>query len=147
MTDSKLQSWQLWAAMKKALGESEIMRVLGKRDARIIRMYAQNPRSTADRCHDPIENLHALLYSMDEIGRGDVARRILAYLETALDESYPSAPEPLKPTMDAEQLADFQSVAAFQKAINDGSDADLVELLMKEAQEEIGRTFAKYLER
>ena len=61
MTNAKLQTWQLWAAMKKSLGEPTLMQVLGKRDARIIRMYSQDPRFTAARCHDPIENLHSLL--------------------------------------------------------------------------------------
>lgn len=71
--------------MKKTLGESVIFRVYGKRDARIVRMWAQDPRCTQDRCHDPIQNLHALLEMMDEIGRGDVARKVIDHLQTAMD--------------------------------------------------------------
>lgn len=143
-----LQTWQIWHGFKKHLGESLLMQVLGKKNARTIRLYSQDPRFTEDRCKDPLESLHIIFSEADEIGRGDLARKAIAYLETALEDGRTdiSPAAQLLPTMDAEKLADYQKVAAFQKAIDDGDDIDLVETLMKEAKDEIERTYAKYLQ-
>ena len=83
---------------------------------------------------------------MDEIGRGDVSRKVVEHLQAAIDGEAPASVVPLKLTMDAEKLADFSAVAAFQKAIDEGEEVDLVETLMNEAKDEIERTFAKWLE-
>lgn len=143
-----LQTWQIWHGFKKHLGESLLMQVLGKKNARTIRLYSQDPRFTEDRCKDPLESLHIIFSEADEIGRGDLARKAIDYLLTAIgDHNYDLTPaSQLLPTMDAEKLADYQKVAAFQKAIDDGADADLVETLMNEAKDEIERTYAKYLQ-
>lgn len=143
-----LQTWQIWHGFKKHLGESLLMQVLGKKNARTIRLYSQDPRFTEDRCKDPLESLHIIFSEADEIGRGDLARKAIAYLETALEDGRAdiSPAVQLLPTMDAEKLADYQKVAAFQKAIDDGDDIDIVETLMKEAKDEIERTYAKYLQ-
>lgn len=143
-----LQTWQIWHGFKKHLGESLLMQVLGKKNARTIRLYSQDPRFTEDRCKDPLESLHIIFSEVDEIGRGDLARKAIAYLETALEDGRAdiSPAVQLLPTMDAEKLADYQKVAAFQKAIDDGDDIDIVETLMKEAKDEIERTYAKYLQ-
>lgn len=142
-----LETWQIWNGFKKHLGEPLLMQVLGKKNARTIRLYSQDPRLTEDRCKDPLEALHIIFSEADEIGRGDLARKAIAFLETALEEnSFDVSPaNSLLPTMDAEKLADYQKLAAFQKAIDDGADADLVETLMNEAKDEIERTYAKFL--
>lgn len=143
----KLETWQIWHAFKKTLGEPFLMHVLGKKNARTIRLYSQDPTYTEDRSKDPLESLHAIFSAADEIGRGDLPRKALGYLATAVGESSYDMPavNQLLPALAEEKLADYQKLAAFQKAIDDGSDVDLVEVLMNEAKEEIERTFAKYL--
>ena len=148
MTNAKLHTWQLWAATKKALGESVLFRVFGKRDARIVRMCAQDPRFTADRCHDPIENLHTTLSMLDEVGRGDIARRIVGHLSSAIDGEGYDLPVTmaLLPTMDAEQLEDFQAVADMARAINEGEPLPVIMARLTAAKEALERTVAKHLE-
>lgn len=142
-----LETWQIWHALKKTLGESFLMQVMGKSNARTIRMYSQDPRTTDDRSKDPIEALHIIFSEADMIGRGDLARKAIEYLLTAVGESTydATAVAGLLPTMAEEKLADYQKLAEFQQAIDEGADVDLVEVLMNEAKSEIERTYAKYL--
>lgn len=135
-------------ALKKSLGETFLMAVMGKKNARTIRLYSQDPRTTEDRCKDPLESLHIIFAEADLIGRGDLARKAIDYLHTSLDDDSGynvTEASGLLPTMAEEKLADYQKLAAFQRAIDDGADIDLVEVLMNEAKSEIERTFAKYL--
>ena len=144
----KLETWQIWHALKKALGETFLMAVMGKKNARTIRLYSQDPRTTEDRCKDPLEALHIIFSEADLIGRGDLARKAIDYLHTSLDDDggYDATEASgLLPTMAEEKLAYYVKLAAFQKAIEDGADVDLVEVLMNEAKSEIERTYAKYL--
>lgn len=143
----KLETWQIWHALKKTLGEPLLMHVLGKKNARTIRLYSQDPKYTEDRSKDPLEYLHIIFSEADEIGRGDLARKAIDYLQSAVgDHSYDLVPATqLLPTLDAEKLADWQAVASFQRAIDECAEVDLVETLMNEAKDEIERTFAKYL--
>lgn len=143
----KLETWQIWNALKKNLGENFLMQVLGKRNARTIRMYSNDPRTSEERCKDPLEMLHIIFSEADEIGRGDLARKAIAYLHTAIEDEFElKAPKPLLSTMDAEKLADFQSVASFQAAIEKNFNVDLIETLLNEAKDELDRTYAKYLQ-
>lgn len=142
-----LGTWQIWSGLKGTLTESFLMQVMGKKNARTIRLYSQDPRTSEDRCKDPLEALHIIFSEADLLGRGDLARKAIGYLQTALDDSEEvKAPKALLPTLDAEKLADFQSVAAFQRGIDEGLDADLIEVLLLEAKEELDRTFAKHLQ-
>lgn len=143
----KLATWQIWHAFKKTLGEPFLMHVLGKKNARTIRLYSQDPAFTEDRSKDPLEALHIIFAEADEIGRGDLARKAIDYLATAIGDSSYDMPavRSLLPTLVEEKLADYQKLAAFQQAIDDQADVDMVEVLMNEAKEEIERTFAKYL--
>ncbi len=141
------ESWQFWNATRKLLGEPFLLRVLGKRNARIIRMYSSDPRFVAERCNDPLQHLHTLFTELDLAGRGDIARRALEYLQSAIDDGqHPAAVVPLKPTLDAEILADYQAVAELQAAIADGVPVDEVKDLVEEAKAEIDRSLTKYLE-
>ncbi len=117
----KLETWQIWHAMRKTLGDSFIMSVLGRRNARTIRMYAQDPRFTVDRCKDPIEALAILFDELATYGRADIAELAIGHMRQAITghDNLP-CPDQLKSTMDAEVVADFQAVAELKAAIDDG---------------------------
>lgn len=142
----QLETWQIWHAMKKHLGDSFILTVLGRRNARTVRMYAQDPRFTEDRCKDPLEALHILFEELATFGRGDVARAAIGYLLSAIDE-VPAADaiKPLLPTLNQEILADHALLASLQQAIDSGEPADVVAGLVDEVKAEIDRTLAKYI--
>jgi len=111
-------------------------------------MYSQDPRTTDDRCKDPLEALHIIFTEADEIGRADIVHKAIDYLMSSIDDNSYDLPQAkdLLPTMDAEKLADFTAVASFQAAIDSGEDVDLVETLLINAKEELDRTFAKLLQ-
>ena len=139
----ELQTWQIWHAMRKTLGDKFIMGVLGRRNARTIRMYAQDPRCTVDRCKDPIEALAILFDELDTCGRGDIARLATDHLCHAHTGKL-CEPKPLKATLDQEVIADFEAVADLNAAIHADADLDYVRSLTEDAVQEIERTFAKY---
>lgn len=143
----KLETWQIWHAFKKHLGEPFLMKVIGKRNARTIRMYAQDPRVTDDRCKDPLQALHIIFSEADAIGRGDVARKAIAYLVTAIEED--SVQQPVQstlPTIAEELLADFTVVTELKASIERKDHPDMVADYVLAAKEEIDRTHSKYLE-
>lgn len=143
----KLETWQIWHALKRSLGESFLMAVMGKKNARTIRLYSQDPRTSEDRCKDPLEALHIIFSEADEIGRGDLAKKAIDYLLSALSEHPYDLPaiNSLLPTQDAENLEDYRTLNAFHEAMNNGADADLAETLLNESIEAQRRSFAKYL--
>lgn len=142
----KIETWQIWHAMKKHLGETFIVTVLGRRNARTIRMYAQDPRTTDDRCKDPIQALYILFEELATFGRGDVAHAAIDYLSSAVDDSPAGdAVKPLLPTLDQEILADHALLADLQRAINADDPPDVVAGLVDEVKAEIDRTFAKFI--
>ena len=139
------ESWQFWHAARKLLGDSYLLRVLGKRNARTIRMYGQDPRFTDDRCRDPLEHLRIILNDLALIGRGDIARAAIAYLSSALDDDHEEAAvHDVLPTIQEEVLADYSAVARLQKAVEECAPVDQVKDLVREAKEEIDRTFTRY---
>jgi hypothetical protein len=137
----RLHSWQVWHQLKHHLGETMMMNVLGRSNARSIRMYSQDPRFTQDRCKDPLEGIKILLDEAEAIGRGDIRRAAIAYLE---GEERGQVTETM-PTIEAELLADYQALATLQRAIEACEDVDVVDALVVAAKEEIDRTYAKYL--
>lgn len=142
---NKLETWQIWHAMRKTLGDSFVMTILGRRNARTIRMYAQDPRFTGERSKDPIEALAILFNELDTYGRRDIAELAITHLQVAIGHSSsPHSPNTLKETIDAELLADYQAVADLQSAINDKLDQEDVKKAMHSAVQEIERTYAKY---
>ena len=143
----RFKSWQFWAAAKKLLGETNLLMILGRRNARTIRMYSADPRYTQDRCRDPLQHLHIIFQELDTFGRGDVARLAIEYLQSALDDTHNiEGVSDLKSTLNAEILADYQAVAELQRAIEDGMTPDEVADKARLAKEEIDRSLAKYLQ-
>jgi hypothetical protein len=141
-----IETWQIWHAMRKHLGDQFVITVLGRRNARTVRMYAQDPRFTEDRCKDPLQALHILFEELATYGRGDVARSAIKYLSSAVDDLDPGdAVQPLLATVDQEVLADYAGVADLQHAINAGEPSDVVFDLVEKAKAEIDRTLAKYI--
>ena len=143
----RLETWQLWHAMKNHLGESFLINVLGRRNGRTIRLYSQDPHFTEDRCKDPLQAMHIIFSELADYGRADVARKAIGYLKTALpeDDRLPTAVADMKATINEEVLADFSAVEALRKAIDDGQDQKEVESRTRQAVEEIERTFALYM--
>lgn len=142
----KLETWQIWHAMRKTLGDTFIMNVLGRRNARTIRMYAQDPRCTVDRSKDPVEALAILFDELATFGRADIARLAIEHLQAAVGSNgVVTSPDRLKDTVDAEVIADFQAVADMQTAIALGASAEVVRAAVVAAKEEIDRTLARYL--
>ncbi len=141
----QLQTWQIWHAMRKTIGDSFVMAVLGRRNARTIRMYAQDPRYTVDRSKDPIEALGILFDELATYGRRDIAELGIKHLQRSIgcDETL-SCPDQLKETIDAEVLADFQAVADLKESIDSGANIKDVHNLMTDAVHEIERTYTKY---
>ncbi len=143
----RLETWQIWHAMRKTLGDSFVMTVLGRKNARIIRMYAQDPRCTADRCKDPIEALAILFNELDTYGRRDIAELAIKHLQLSIgDTSFTPSPTALKPTIEEELLADYTSVSVLQAAINNDLGEKIVRDAMMDAVHEIERTYAKYVD-
>ncbi|NDY41273.1 hypothetical protein G3N55_00210 [Dissulfurirhabdus thermomarina] len=137
-------SWHFWRGARKAL-RPERLAVLWGRGARVIYFYGQPPGSPG-RNRDPLERLHALFQELDICGRGDICRAAIQYLQSALDDVDPACPADLKPTMEAEVLADYAAVAAFQAAVEAGAPADVVSDMAAEAKAEIDRSVAKYIQ-
>lgn len=147
MPDKKLQTWQIWHAMRKILGDDFVMAVLGRRNARTIRMYAQDPRCTFDRCKDPLEALAILFDELETCGRADIAKLAIAYLQQAIGcQGDLPCPDQLKQTLDAEVVADFQAVSKMQAAIAMGASTCVVRTAVIAAKDEIDCTFAKYFQ-
>ncbi len=139
------QPWQLFKASIKALGLEQVAKCMGKCSSTVYE-YGKDPDTTGDkRCRNPLERIHTLLSELDAFGRVDVCRSTIAYLRTAFEEAEPSPVVEIKSTMSEEVLADSQSIAALQAAIERGESIDVVSDLTKEAKEEIARTLAKYI--
>ncbi len=143
----RLETWQIWHAMRKTIGDSFIMAVLGRRNARTIRMYAQDPRFTVDRCKDPIESLGILFAELESWGRHDIAKLAIDHLCKSIGhETDLHCPTELKQTIDAELLADYQAVADLKTAIEVDAGEEAVHFAMTAAVQEIERTYSKYLQ-
>ncbi len=142
----KFETWQIWRGLRKCLKDKFLMKAFGKRNARTISGYAENPRETQGRGNDLLENLHTVFSEADIRGRGDLARAAIAYLETSLEPEYlPSVNKPL-PTIQEEILADYSAVSELQVSISRGDDTDVVNEYKQAAIDEIERTYSKYLE-
>lgn len=146
-TNNELQSWQIFHAARKFLSVERIVLIFGKKNARSVYTWAQDPRVTDDRCKDPLEATHTMLQDLDAIGRGDVARAAIDYLSTAIDhhDQFLAAVHDLKPTISEEILADFQAVSIYARSIESCENIDIVDALRQGAIDEINRTHAKFL--
>ena len=141
-----LQPWQVFHAANKHFTPGAIAKIFGKANIRTAYLYGQDPAYTEKRCKNPLEAMHMMFSRLDEIGRGDVARAGIAYLQTAIEPNEHEAVADLQPTLQEEILADYSAVAALQRGIEECEDVDLVDTLKQRAIDEIERTYAKYLQ-
>ncbi len=144
----KMQSWQVFHFSRKYLTRSALYAIFGKKNARAVDYWCENPRYTAksERAYDPLKGIKDLVDLLDDRGHCDLVRAVLAFLaagttcETGL---FPQVVEPL-PTVADEILADFRAVSSLQRAIEENYDLDEVEHCKQEAIAEIERTVARY---
>src|SRR3989339_2215662 len=112
----KMQSWQVLHFARKHLGRSALYIIFGKKNARIVDLWCEDPKTTGkdEQAYDPIRGVNELLTALDDNGHTGVIRACLAYLRsgTSLDDDcLPAVTEPL-PTLAEEELADYHAVAA-----------------------------------
>lgn len=145
----KMQSWQVFSFARKHLGSPLLNTIFGKKNARKIDYWCQDPRYTnkPEGSYDPINGVKRLLAVLDDYGHDSIIRSAVNYM-TADTSAASSMAEPaladLQPTLTEEILRDYKAVADLQRAIEDGENIDLVDALKDEAIDEIARTVALY---
>lgn len=144
----KMQSWQVFHYARKYLTRSALYAIFGKKNARAVDYWCEDPRYTAksEKAYDPLQGVKDMLEMLDDRGHCNVVRAALAFL--AADTSCPiegkqEIVEPL-PNVSEEILADFRAVAALQRAIESSEALEEIERCMREAIAEIERTVARY---
>jgi len=142
-----LQSWQIFHYARKHLGRSVLYAIFGKRHARTVDLWSQNPRFTdkEEKAFDPIQGVKDLLDLLDDQGHCGVVRSCLSYLSagTACATPHEEIIEPMS-TIGEEILADFRAVAKLQAAIERDKGLEEVLATKREAIAEIERTVARY---
>lgn len=145
----EMQSWQIFHFARKHLGASVLYAVFGKKNARAIDYWSQDPDFTdkPEGAYDPIRGLKNLLDRLDDMSHCGVVRATIAYLLSGTSMACGEAVliEPL-PTIEQEQLADYRALGALQIGIEDGLCLQQIENLKEAAIAEIERTVAKYRE-
>ena len=145
----KMQSWQVFHFARKHLGNSTLYAIFGKKKARAIDMWAQDPRYTLkpEGSYDPILGVKTLIETLDDRGHADVVRSAVAFIisgtSAAVSDAEPCVAD-LQPTISEEILKDYRAVADMQAAIEAGESIDYVDALKDEAMDEIARTVALY---
>ena len=144
----KMQSWQIFSFARKHLSASTLYAIFGKKKARAIDYWCEDPLYTAkpEGAYDPIQGVKHLLSNLDDLSHFGVVRATLAYLAEgtcAETDQEQQIQEPLS-TLTAEILADFRAVADMQRAIESRQPVDEVEEMMIDAVAELERTVAKY---
>lgn len=146
--DHKMQSWQVFHFARKHLGTSVLYQIFGKKSARAVDLWAQDPRFTNKPvgAYDPMQGIKTLIELLDDNGHDDVVRCALNFLLS--DTSISSGVEPniqdLQSTIAEEVVRDYKAVAEMQAAIEDGEAIEWVEALKQDAIDEITRTVALY---
>ena len=145
----KMQSWQIFHFARKHLGSSVLYAIFGKKNARAIDFWAQDPRYTnkADGAYDPIRGIKTLIETLDDHGHEDVVRSTLSYISeetSAATSTEESKLTDLQPTIAEEIVRDYKAVSELQDAIENEADMDIVDALKEEAIDEIARTVALY---
>jgi hypothetical protein len=147
---TKMRSWQVMHFARKHLGRSALYAIFGKKNARTVDYWCEDPKFTGkeERAFDPIQGVKDLLETLDDQGHTSVVRACLNFLRegTSLEEEFTPAVTELLPTLAEEELADYQYLSEFQRAIARCAPYKEVNALKQEAIEEIERTFAKYRE-
>lgn len=148
--DEIMQSWQVFHYVRKHLGRSILYGIFGKRHARTVDLWCQDPRFTDKeaRSYDPLQGIRDLFSLLDDRGHVPIVRSALQYLasETSLDYDYHGDHAHPLPTITEEILADYRAVAALQAAIEAGQTPEVINQLKIAAINEIERTVARYLE-
>lgn len=142
-----MQSWNIFHFARKHLGRSALYSMFGKKNARRIDYWCEDPKYTTkpEFAYDPIMGVRNLLETLDDHGHCGVVRACIAYLSAGTSACCgfeAAVVEPL-PTVAEEILADYQAVADLQRAIEDDADMEEIDLLKREALDEIERTVAK----
>jgi len=145
----EMQSWQVFHCARKHLGRSVLYNIFGKRHARTVDLWCQDPRFTDKDAvsYDPLQGLRDLLSLLDDHGHVPVVRAALQYIAagTSVECDHSGDCSDLLPTMAEEILADFRAVADLQRGIEAGMAAHAVNQLKAAAINEIERTVALYL--
>ncbi len=145
---AKMQSWQVFHFARKHLGRSVLYAIFGKKNARAVDYWCEDPRYTAkvEGAYDPIQGVKSMLDILDDQAHLGVVRATIAYLtaDTSIRSDYQrKIVEPMSNLTD-EILADYRAVAELQRAIEQRRDVEEVEELMVEAMAELERTLACY---
>lgn len=145
---AKMQSWQFFHFVRKHLGRSVLYSIFGKKNARAVDYWCENPKFTAkaEKAYDPLQGVKDTIDLLDDHGHCDVVRAVLVYLAAGTSCELGNDPEinDLLPTVSDEILADFRAVAVLQSAIENCKHIDDVEQCKLEAIAEIERTVARY---
>lgn len=148
-TIPKMRSWQVFHYARKYLGRSALYAIFGKKNARSVDYWCEDPKYTSkpDNAYDPLLGIRDLLKELDDHGHGPVVRSALKYItsETNIDIDGDCQYGELLDTVTEEILADFRVVAQLQRAIEDRLDPDRVASIKDMAVAEIERTYARYL--
>jgi len=146
----EMQSWQVFHYARKRLGRSVLYAIFGKRHARTVDLWCQDPRFTDKEAisYDPLQGLRDLLSLLDDHGHVPVVRAALQYLAsgTSLDCEQGGDCSDLLPTLNEEILADYRAVADLQRGLEAGVAAHAANQLLAAAVNELQRTVAKYLQ-
>jgi hypothetical protein len=148
--NQEMQSWQVFHFARKYLTRSVLYAIFGKKNARIVDYWCEDPKYTdkSDRAYDPILGVKNLLTALDDLGHTPIVRSCIAFLvsDTSLAGDCQPTVTNLMPTMAEEELADYTCLAKFQEAIRLGLPEKEIKLRKKAALEEIERTYAKHKE-
>lgn len=146
---NKMQSWQVFHFARKHLTRSALYSIFGKKNARAVDYWCEDPRYTAkiEGAYDPLQGVKSMLETLDDQGHCGVVRAAFAYLaeNTSIKCDYErTIVEPMSNITD-EILADFRAVAELQRAIENKCDVAGAEHLLREAIAELERTVACYI--
>ncbi|WP_035273630.1 hypothetical protein [Desulfogranum japonicum] len=145
MNSPELQSWQVFQAARKYIGAERVARIFNRK-VRSAYSWAQNPAFTEHRCKNPLDTLHALFTELDARGMAYVVQDALTFLASSIDDVDASEfKEPL-PTITEEILADYTAISTLKDAIDERKSIDTIVFLGHEAEAEIQRTVAKYIQ-
>ena len=116
-TEVPLKSWQFWSASRSILGDAFLQKVY-QRGLRQLQRWSANPDFADDTERNPMDRYEAVLKSLVEVGRDEIARsavmrqaRIIGCDLTTCESSIPDKSNPLD-----ELLDDLPPFAAFQNA-------------------------------
>lgn len=145
----KMQSWQVFHYARKHLKASLLYAIFGKKNARAVDYWCENPEFTArpPESYDPIRGVKRLLESLDDHGHCAVVKSCINYLSAGTSACCDLSPqiEDLKATLAEEILADYSAVAALQAAIEGGHNIASIQRCKAAAIAEIERTVAHHL--